>query len=551
MIRKTLLALSLICLSVFTYAQNYGTISGNVQLDAQYYVADSAIEAYGTPQKLGANGFAEIKYNNRNFTAGLRYEIYMPPLVGFDPQYQGNGFPYLFANYNNDNVDVTVGNFYEQFGSGMILRAYEERNLGLDNSINGIRVKYRPYKGIDLTGLIGNQRFYWDKGPGMVRGFDANMMLNETFKSLENKELKLNIGGSFVSKYQDDQIILVRNETEKGRLMLPLNVGAGSGRVGANYKDFGFETEYVYKINDPNAINNYIYRPGQSLLATAKYATKGLGIILSGKRTDNMAYKSDRSQPGEMLYINYLPALTRQHTYALPAMYPYATQPNGEMAAQLDVLYTIPKKTLLGGKYGTEIKLNTSAINSIEKTYSSATEENSPKGTYGYDSKFFAVGDEVYFRDFNLGVAKKLNKSWKLAVEYVNLVYNKEVIEAHPGEGTVYANVFIADASYKINNKQALRLEVQYLSTEQDKGDWVYGLIEYSIAPHWVFAFSDMYNLGETKQNYYTLLMAYTHGANRFQIGYGKNREGITCAGGVCKYVPASSGLTLSIVSSF
>ena len=48
------------------------------------------------------------------------------------------------------NVEVTLGNYYEQFGSGFILRTYEERSLGIDNSLLGARVVARPFKGVQL-----------------------------------------------------------------------------------------------------------------------------------------------------------------------------------------------------------------------------------------------------------------------------------------------------------------------------------------------------------------------------------------------------------------
>jgi hypothetical protein len=34
-------------------------------------------------------------------------------------------------------------------------------------------------------------------------------------------------------------------------------------------------------------------------------------------------------------------------------------------------------------------------------------------------------------------------------------------------------------------------------------------------------------------------------------LGYGKRREGIFCVGGVCRAVPASSGLEMTFTSSF
>lgn len=69
-------------------------------------------------------------------------------------------------------------------------------------------------------------------------------------------------------------------------------------------------------MNDPTEVNNYIYKNGESLLFQASYSQKGLGVIMSAKRTDNMGYKSKRTETSNSLDINYLPALTRQHTYS-------------------------------------------------------------------------------------------------------------------------------------------------------------------------------------------------------------------------------------------
>jgi hypothetical protein len=86
---------------------------------------------------------------------------------------------------------VTVGNFYEQFGSGVILRAYEERGLGYDNAIDGLRVIYKGITGVTLKALAGKQRFYMEVGPGIVRGADGEIAFSEAFKSLADAKTKV------------------------------------------------------------------------------------------------------------------------------------------------------------------------------------------------------------------------------------------------------------------------------------------------------------------------------------------------------------------------
>jgi hypothetical protein len=102
------------------------------------------------------------------------------------------------------------------------------------------------------------------------------------------------------------------------------------------------------------------------------------------------------------------------------------------------VNYKIPKKTAIGGKYGTDIMVNYSRIHGIKKNYVKEAIGNdgiiNVNGTDGYTSPFFAFGKEVYFEDFNIEISRRFNKAWKLILSYVYLNYNMEVIEGHTGE---------------------------------------------------------------------------------------------------------------------
>jgi hypothetical protein len=452
-----------------------------------------------------------------------------------------------------------VGNFYEQFGNGLVLRSYEEWTLGYDNSIRGARVKFQPYQGISLKGLIGTQRYFWepyaDGNRGIVRGLDAEFYINDIFKGMADAKTKIILGGSFVSNYEKVKDKTLVQDTTVYKYNLPNNVAAYAGRLSLIYGGFQFNGEYAYKINNPSAMNNYIYKNGESLLATLSYSQKGFGISFSGKRIDNMSYKSRSTELGEALDINYMPPLTHPQAYSLATIYPYATQPNGEIGIQGKLNYTIPRRSNLGGKYGTKIELNYSNIFNIDKEPVAEGIPVDSTGTLGYKSDFFAIGEPKYFESFDILINKKFSKKFKMILSYVYQVYNIDVIEGHPGEPKVYANIGIADLTYKFTPTKSLRMEVQHLFTEQDRGDWVMGLLEFNIAPKWFFTVFDEYNYGNPDQDmqlhYYSAAMAYVQGTTRISLSYGRQREGLLCVGGVCRAVPAANGLTLSISSSF
>lgn len=540
-------------------------VHGNTQLDAIYYMPDNKLGITDSSldgRLIRMNGYTEINYSLGNFTAGMRFEAYLPPLLGYDIQNEGLGVPYWYVNYKTDFLEITAGNFYEQFGYGMMLRTYQEWTLGFDNSIRGLRVKITPIKGITIKGVYGIQRYYWDPynnaNRGIVKGVDADFYLNDIFPSLADSKVQLTIGGSFVSNFQKDK---TKESICNGQILvlkMPQNVANYGGRFNLNIGGFNWYTEYAHKINDPSSRNHYIYKDGNGVFTNFSYSKKGLGLSLMSKWIDNMSYKSDRTIINNMVDINYLPAISKEHTYALASMYPYATQPTGEIGLSATVTMHLKKNSALGGKNGMTIAANFSQVNSIVKNHIVEGDTIGRPGTLGYKTTFFGVGDEVYYQDANLEITKKFSKNWKGIFTYLYQTYNKWVIEGHTnpdGSSMVYAQIGVADVTWNITKKHSLRWELQGLWTKQDKGNWAAALVEFTIAPQWFFSIQDQYNYGNPEKamqlHYYLISAGYTHNTSRIALSYGRQREGVICVGGVCRYVPASTGVTLTITTSF
>lgn len=527
-----------------------GHVTGNIQFDGQISHRDTIIGADDVPKKLLSNIRTDILYTNGDFSAGLRYEGYLGPMLGFRPDYEGQGIANYFVSYRTQNFAVTAGHFYEQFGNGMTLRAYEDRYLGIDNALRGINIMYRPFNGVILKGVIGQQRYFWET-TGLVRGIDGEVNVNSLVESWKDAKTQLTLGASFVSKYEDNDEI-ISSGIDGYKLNLPQNVGATAVRMDLSSGGFGLQAEYAHKGQDPNDLNDYIYREGDVLWMSTSYSKKGMSANIQAKRVDNMGFRSHRTEKyKEMLFINYTPAISKQHTYAFLSMYPYATQSTGEMGLQGDFMYKFKKETLLGGKYGTDVHINTSLITGLDTTRIGG------RGTNGYTSDFFSTGD-LYYGDLSVEIAKKLSSKLKLAATYGYVVFNP-IIEGHEGD-LHHNNVVVADLTWKINKKNSIRFEAEWMgsdskydATVDDKrcGDWIMGLVEYNLTSAWFVSLSDQYAYNDGIGNYYNLSVGYTKGATRLQLGYGKQREGIICIGGVCRNVPASNGLTFSLTTSF
>ena len=166
-----------------------------------------------------------------------------------------------------------------------------------------------------------------------------------------------------------------------------------------------------------------------------------------------------------------------------------------------------------------------------------------------------------------------------MRVSYFNISLNNDVGKVTgDAKGIINTNIGVIDMGYKINKKHSIRAELQALLVTpdkygkvNDKGDWATVLIEYNISPSLFFSVMDQWNLPNDKLNdiygsdtdagdddltktglHFPYVSAgYIHEATRVKVGYGRQRAGLFCVGGVCRFVPASNGLTVSITHSF
>jgi hypothetical protein len=553
---KRIIIASVALLSVGTLTaqediDNKWTVSGSIQSDVLIPESDSKTGAEKPSEWALTNSYADVLVSSKHLDLGARVEFLKHPLPGYEKDMKGWGLGNIFARMHTDNVEVTLGNLYEQFGSGFILRTYEERSLGIDNSLLGARVKVTPVKGVRLTGLSGWQRRYWKYNDALISGGDVELDLGQWFTAMQRSQTNITLGGSFINKHERNEQDIYADATNK--LNIPENVNAFDVRANVQLKGLNVLLEYAQKTADPSFDNGYIYRKGQVAMLSASYSRSGLSLLMQAKRSDNFSFRSDRHQSGTSSMINHLPSFTQDHTYALAALYPYATNPDGEWAYQAQAGYLFKRNTALGGKYGMNVKVNFSHVHAIDRSpkgFAVAPQlAAGGRGTDGYGSRFWKWGDETYYQDINVEVDRRMSKAFRLHLMYMNQFYNKTIVEGEGG--MIHSDIIVADAKYAFSKKTTLRGELQYLFTDDDEGDWMYGLLELSLVPHWMITVSDQYNVGETDIHYYQGLVTFNAGAHRIQLGYGRTRAGYNCAGGVCRYVPATKGVTLSYNYNF
>lgn len=477
-------------------------------------------------------------YQYRGLRVSTRFELTQWPMLGYESDFAGHGIGHLSLANTFDWGEITIGDVYGQFGSGLILNLYEDRAMGIDGALRGAKIEATPYQGIHLTLLGGKQRRYWNCyhdhawGWNYTRdaaiGGDIALHIEQWSKRMREMDMSLSIGGSYVSKYEAPDTILTFVDGKQYMYRLPRWVGAGAVRAQWQMKGWNILAEYAHKANDPCSENRYSYLQGFACLLSAGYSRKGLSVLAQAKLSDNMAFRSERLREGIAGRLNHMPAFAQQHTYALASLYPYATQYAGvEFAAQGEVRYTWTKKTPMGGRYGTTMRWSGSHIRVLQN------------GSY--------TGGEAY-TDVNMELNKRISKNWWLNAMLMYQAYNQSIVEGHGG--IMRSGIAVVDARVQINKNVLMRGELQYLYSPHHEGQWVFALYELSLYKHLTLSGQWMYNIGHaadaTNEHYYTFAATYSHGAHRVMAGYTKTREGYNCSGGVCRYVPQQKGVCVS-----
>ncbi len=547
---KKLLLIASILYSTLTFAQDTGYFFGGFESNTQWLLNDEGLNFDAPKDQLRSNNYFRLDYNLGKFTAGVQYESYLPSaLLGYSPKFDGNNdIGTYYLNFKHETIDITAGYFYQQFGNGLILRSWEDRQLGINNALKGIRVIFTPTDYLDLTGIYGKTRNGFDVSEGITQGIDANLNISEALKI---DRIDLDLGVSYVGRYQNNGT----NDT------IPSTVNAYGGRLNFVAGDFYGGVEAIIK--DPDVIanegqlsSNKLY-DGTAMQIDLGYAKKGLGINATFRRLENFSFYADRLAEGNIYnqeLIGYTPALTKQQDYMLTNIYVYNAQPRliietydqraGEVGTQIDLYYKFKKGTLLGGKYGTKIAGNFSYWAGLDAEYHI---ENR-----WYKAKFIGKGPRL-FRDVSVEVKKKINKKWSGVATFQNVIVDKGIVYGGPlsVEEDIKASIAVLEGTYKIKGSKSVRFVAQHLWAEKDRKNWVAGVFEYNFNSNFALYLADNWNYGDTDIHYYSAGGSYSKGRTRFAMNYGRQRGGLICIGGVCRFVPENTGLTANLTVNF
>lgn len=520
---------------------NQGIFNAYLHTQAGLFVRDSNIGASGTPQYdhqlFGSESWLAMQYSNWGFDFGLRADLFQNSnLVNPQASFSKQGIGRWIVKRDIEKIGFELGYMYDQIGSGIIYRAYEQRNLGLDNALYGLKLNYDINEDWNIKAFSGRQKRQFDTYESLIKGIN----LEGYVQPHDSSKWSMVPGVGLVNRTMDDasmnNVLATLSTYQKSDQFIPkYNTYAFTLYNQINFSDLSIYLETAFKpkdiINDPNGNRKsssgddivgpvFKNKTGQVTYGSINYSRSGWGISIEGKRVE---YFSVRTRPQEELnngLIHFVPAMSRQNSYRLLSFYQPATQEIGELAFQGE-LHISPVQDW-------NLIMHQGIINNLD--------------------------NKKLYREFLFESSIIKHDKYTLVSGIQIREYNQEVYEGKPNAPIVKSITPYFDYIKQLNQRNSVRINGEYMNSKQAEGSWMNLLLEYNIAPKWIFTLSDMYNIKPvkgSKYNYYSAGATYIQDTHRFNLNWVRQRAGIVCTGGICRYEPAFNGIKINLESRF
>ncbi len=523
-----------------------GRLSGDIMMNVNFFRPDSAIGASGNPLYdnflSGGEGWLGLRYaDNNGFAAQVRFDAFQNSnLLNPAAAYTDAGIGMINLSKDYKNFNITAGHIYDQIGSGILLRSYEDRGLLIDNALFGFRATYNINDNWKVKGFTGQIKQQFERYNPVIKALNVE----GGFGVGESGYSTAGIG--LLNRTMDqgsmDGVVSTINALPEGDRFIPnYNSYAGTIYNTLNIGNFTWYVEGAYKTEE--AINNtvrkeFVNSAGNAVFSTLGYAIDKFGVNATFKRTDNFVQRTSPNETFIRGLYNWQPIVSPIRVQRVISRYSPQSQDFSEIAGSLNTFFS-PTKDI-------NVNLNYTHINTLND---SLTRPNGERD-YGPTKLYREMYGEIEYRGI---------KNWIFHLGAQYMEYNQEVYQDKPDYPMVFSFTPFYEVIYKINKKNSIRMEGQYMMNKEDYGAWTFLLLEYNVSPKWSFALSDMYNIkpdgklgeGLDPTHYPNVFIAYTKGPHRFTAQYVKQVEGINCTGGVCRFEPAFSGFKMGITSTF
>ncbi len=489
---KTLL-LTMILSSCFVNAQFSGSLQSSYQLGNMPYINQG--------DRSNLYNQINLHYNQQNLSIGLKMENFQ---VNEGEDY--SQLSQLFLEYQKENLTITVGNFYEILGRGVLLRGYEIPGAIYEDE-RGFRQRYGFYKDIEGLSIVYSNDFTQTKVLyGKVLDNFSPPAMDEINKNIRRPFLIQGGELNFISLSEfQPGIIYLRNDYDN-----QINYYSGLNFQGFMENGLQYYAEYTQSFNKEYRSLQYDKNGPYGLYGSVSYSHNFFSSTFEIKDYNNYS-----------LFFNDPPPLVKEHSFSLLNRSTHSIIPEGEKGYQFETIFNV------GG-------LNTATVNHARAYIN-----------FGGETKTFYE----YYADLNYF----LDSDWltKIFIDFAKDETERETNRITFGLSS--ENNLFNSWSYgaELQYQQFEKTFVTNVPNEKVTDILFIGTINHSPDFSTSFTLEEINNEIRTS-GYYGIDISYIYyQTNTLALFYGKRPGGNACSGGVCYNIQPFKGFELRLTSNF
>ncbi|RPI14891.1 MAG: hypothetical protein EHM58_15420 [Ignavibacteriae bacterium] len=549
-------ALYLFLLAAFVFSGiTYSQLKLNVKVSASNLLRygngkENTITTSNTKEYFEELGDVRLFVND--FLFGVRYEYDAPIEFGTSVK----GISRRFIEYKKEDFTVRAGNFYDLYERGLVLNAFENRGLGFNTQLDGLRLNFkRNWNKVQFNGTImGGDLEYNDYlNPGRVEKYTIRSG-NFSFSPLR----LFTIGGSYLT---------ATGNIPSGTISTDIKAELFEATLGFNYKSIDLYGTYANKktITLPNTLFTQPLTPrGDGAFASLTFTRPSLGVTIDYKNYRfNLTTPNERSatNPTKTLPFQNPPTGVKEYTWTLLTRYPHITDFNDEVGFQVDAFYS-PKDNLslnlnlsLSSRHYDYVDSNPGILVKYERVDRTDNFIPSTNDAFSPYWEAYLEAEYYYKKNTKIKIAVARQSSVLYAIE--NPAASDKIrtvtipLEIMHDFKKVYSVKLMAEQQWVYNSARTFNA-----NEDLRKFSNHFFSLSISRSPDIIvngnFEFSTDEEDASGKKKWASAEVTYKFSsANSISLFYGTERGGLKCSSGICRYVNPFNGFRLTVINNF
>lgn len=469
---------------------------------------------------------------------GFRYLYDKPPEVG--PEF--NGIKRRFIEYQNSGFYVRAGHSSEIYGKGLALNLFEDRGLAFNTWLDGVKMSYT--KDAFSASLIAGTIDFRDSVNVTrheiydIKGGNFNYEISEAFS----------VGASFV-----------RTDGEIPQGNVKKNILSEIPELYFTFSGEKFELFLNWARLWINNKDDKIASDGYGVYGSFSWFDEGFGLTLDYKdyrfNIEDPFRRFDETRTTKIFPFQNPPIVMKEHSYTLLSRPLHEVDFNDETGFQLELYYLLTDDLNL--TFNASVASRHNFFKYDPSQFSFVEETRETNFLPSLDDKYSPYYEMFLEGEYNVDFNTTLN----LGVAYRNKVLYNE-FTGDIGTHKISSVVIPAAANFQVNEDLVSQIKYQLefrddnFNIKQEKFynqhiDFLMTIKQkLSLTVRYEFTDNDFDVSG--RKDWLAFETGYRiNSGNVLTLTYGRERGGLVCANGVCRYVLPFKGFRFSLQTIF